>query len=203
VADAFARVLRAIRSGSGPAEEFRPYLLTAVRRTVWRRAEQASAAGSVATCTEQAELLDLRLAIDPEDHSEDAIVLEAFQHLPERWQLVLWHTEVEGLSPAEAAPHLGLSPNATAALAVRARRGLRRAYLEAHLPARPAAACRSTVEHLGAYVSGDLAPRFLPSVESHLTGCIRCQELHDDLESEQAVIRQGTRRRVRPATRVA
>ena len=30
---------------------------------------------------------------------ERGVVARAFHSLPERWQAVLWHTEVEGLSP--------------------------------------------------------------------------------------------------------
>ena len=35
---------------------------------------------------------------------ENAAAARAFASLPERWQLVLWHTEVEGQKPAEVAP---------------------------------------------------------------------------------------------------
>ena len=71
---------------------------------------------------------------------------QAFASLPERWQLVLWHTEVEGRSAAEVAPILGLAPNAVAALAYRAREGLRQAYLNAHIHAGPPEACRPTID---------------------------------------------------------
>src|SRR5687768_6515047 len=43
VAEAFAKVLRAIHGGAGPTETFRPYLMTAIRRTWWRRTEQRPA----------------------------------------------------------------------------------------------------------------------------------------------------------------
>src|SRR4051794_11532303 len=43
VAEAFAKVLRAIHGGAGPTEAFRPYLMTAIRRTWWRRTEQRPA----------------------------------------------------------------------------------------------------------------------------------------------------------------
>ncbi|HEY8058400.1 MAG TPA: sigma-70 family RNA polymerase sigma factor, partial [Acidimicrobiales bacterium] len=93
VADAFARVLRAIRGGAGPTEAFRPYLLTAVRRTVWRHSDGVAHTRLAAT-DDEAEMIDLRLAVEPEDHSDEGLVLRAFQELPERWQLVLWHTEI-------------------------------------------------------------------------------------------------------------
>ena len=64
---------------------------------------------------------------------DSTLAARAFHRLPERWQTVLWHTEVEQESPAEVAPLLGLTPNGVAALAYRAREGLRQAYLQEHL----------------------------------------------------------------------
>jgi len=188
VADAFARVLRAIDGGAGPTEAFRPYLLTAVRRTVWRRSEDAGRHRLVGS-DDEAEMLDLRLAVEPEDHTDEGLVLRAFQNLPERWQLVLWHTEIEGQPPAVVAPLLGLSPNATAALAVRAREGLRQAYLQAHLQARPADGCRFSVEHLGSFVRDGLGKRDTAKVEAHLAECHECQDLQTDLGSLNKALR--------------
>ncbi len=39
IAEAFTRVLRILRAGGGPGDDFRPYLLTTVRNTLisWRR----------------------------------------------------------------------------------------------------------------------------------------------------------------------
>ena len=86
-----------------------------------------------------------------------------------------WRTEVEGRSPAEVGPLLGLAPNAVAALAYRAREGLRQAYLNAHIQARPPAGCEDIVPKLGAYVRHDLSNRDRQKVEAHLEGCERCQ----------------------------
>jgi RNA polymerase sigma factor (sigma-70 family) len=188
VADAFARVLRAIKGGAGPTEAFRPYLLTAVRRTVWRKSEDARH-HRLAADEDEEEMFDLRLQVEPEDRTEESIILRAFAELPERWQLVLWHTEIEGQPPAAVAPLLGLSPNATAALAVRAREGLRQAYLQAHLQNRPAEGCRFTVEHLGAYIRDGLGRRDTAKVEEHLGDCESCDGLRDDLGSLNKVLR--------------
>ena len=128
VAEAFAKVLRAIHRGHGPTESFKPYLMTAIRRTWWRRTEHRP---------------DVSLDDDgldgppaPEDGIEaelageelDGAAGRALRSLSPRWQKVLWHTEIEGRSSAEVGELLGLSPNAAAALIGRARDGLRRAY---------------------------------------------------------------------------
>ena len=188
VADAFARVLRAIKGGKGPTEAFRPYLLTAVRRTVWRHSEEANH-HRLAASDDEAEMIDLRLAVEPEDRTDEGIILRAFQGLPERWQLVLWHTEIEGQPPAHVAPLLGLSPNATAALAVRAREGLRQAFLQAHLQAQPPDSCRFSVEHLGSFVRDGLGKRDNAKVEAHLAECEDCQALQGELGSLNKALR--------------
>ena len=56
--------------------------------------------------------------VDPSvDRLERAYAARAFAKLPARWRAVLWHTAVEGSSPAELAPRLGLTPGGVAALA--------------------------------------------------------------------------------------
>src|SRR2546430_10213444 len=47
--------------------------------------------------------------------------------------IFLWQLEVEGKTPAEVAPMFGLSGNGASALAMRAREGLRQAYLQEHI----------------------------------------------------------------------
>lgn len=128
VGEVFLRVLRAIRAGHGPREYVRTYLLTVVRRVVheWAVARRDEPMG--------AEQLVERIP-QQSDHQSALVELEllarAFDRLPQRWREVLWRTEVEGYRPATLADQFGLTPNATAVLALRARRGLRRAYLRA------------------------------------------------------------------------
>jgi len=104
-----------------------------------------------------------------------AFVATAFRNLPERWRVTLWLTEVEGLSPSEAASVLGVSANGAAQLAVRARAGLRHRYLQAHLAGEVPDSCRYTVERLGTYAGGGLAPRDVAKVDQHLAGCPTCR----------------------------
>ena len=179
VADAFAAVWSALRSGSGPTDAFRAYLFTVVRRTAavqrdrGRRAEPTDdvavlEAGSMAEpAAEEPALADF----------ERSIVARAFSSLPERWQAVLWHSEIEGKTPAEIAPLLGLTANSTAALAYRAREGLRQAYLQQHLSDALPDACRAVAGKLGGYVRGGLGARDTTQVEAHLETCGDCRAL--------------------------
>jgi hypothetical protein len=59
---------------------------------------------------------------------EAAMTRRAFESLPGRWRAVLWQTEVEGRTPGELAQVSGMTPNAVAQLAARARIGLALAW---------------------------------------------------------------------------
>ncbi|HEY7627609.1 MAG TPA: zf-HC2 domain-containing protein, partial [Ilumatobacteraceae bacterium] len=113
----------------------------------------------------------------------------AFATLPERWQLVLWHTEVEGRAPKEVAPLIGLEPNAVAALAYRAREGLRQAYLQAHLQTPHEAGCAECVPSLAAYVRNGLSDRDRRAVDEHLLTCEVCRELVAELQDTNGMLR--------------
>lgn len=176
VGDAFAAILAALRNGAGPTEAFRPYLLTTVRNRSYRRGRTPE---DPVDPQEGTGTLDG--AVFDDDGDDQRLMVEAYRSLPERWQLVLWHTEIEGQRPAEVAPLVGLSPHATAALAHRAREGLREAYLQAHLKADTPPGCAFTVAHLGALVRGNLGARDRTKVDGHLTGCSRCQHLRSEL----------------------
>jgi RNA polymerase sigma factor (sigma-70 family) len=189
VAESFTRVLGVLQRGAGPEAAVRPYLLSTMRRLhIDRRlAERKTEPTDDLTPHDPGEpFVDL-----PADELERSIVSSAFTSLPERWRLVLWHTEVEGLSPAQVAPLLGISANATAALAVRARAGLRDAYLSAHVTSSEPG-CREIGASLGGYVRGTLSRRERVAVDQHLDSCARCSaavlELSDTAATMRAVI---------------
>jgi RNA polymerase sigma factor (sigma-70 family) len=178
-AEAFFRVLQAIRRGSGPVDNVRGYLLIVARRVAW---EWSLRRRDVPVTDEE---LTHRAASDPDTSgafTERSLIRRAFISLPERWRNVLWKMEVEGERPAAVANNFGLSPNATAALARRARQGLRAAYLQAHLAAdRSATGCRSVLEKLGAYTAGSTSGIEYRRIRSHLAGCASCNAMHAEL----------------------
>lgn len=179
VADAFAAVWTALRGGSGPTDAFRAYLFTVVRRVAAVHREK----GRRTEPTDDVAVFESGGLAEPGAEEpalagfERSVVARAFAGLPERWQAVLWHSEVEGLTPAEIAPLLGLSANSTAALAYRAREGLRQAYLQHHLHEPLDDACRAIAGKLGGYVRDGLGQRDTAQVEAHLEGCGTCRGL--------------------------
>src|SRR3954447_12939480 len=178
-AEAFFRVLQAIRRGSGPVDNVRGYLLIVARRVAW---EWSLRRKDVPVSDEE---LTHRAAADPDtsgQFTERSLIRRAFTSLPERWRNVLWKMEAEGESPAAVATNFGLSPNATAALARRARQGLRAAYLQAHLAAdRSATGCRSVLEKLGAYTAGSTSGIERRRICAHLAACASCTAMYAEL----------------------
>lgn len=173
---AFARVLAALRKGGGPTEAFRPYLLATIRNVFLESARRSSREQPVDDLTVELPFADPVTTMD-----DSRLVAAAFSELPERWQVVLWHTEVEGENPADLVPLLGISANAVSALAYRAREGLRERYLQAHVRTATDAQCRPTVERLGAYLRHRLSGVAAQRVQNHLDACDRCRLLAVEL----------------------
>lgn len=144
-------MLQAVRRGSGPEHAVRAYLLTSIRRAAadWTKSVRREQlvddfAVFAARSTRVAEVsdddtLDLGADVRAMHEAEQSMAMQAFRSLPERWQAVLWHTEVEDESPSEVATLFGLDANGTRVLASRAREGLKQAYLKlTSAPASPA-----------------------------------------------------------------
>jgi RNA polymerase sigma factor (sigma-70 family) len=189
VSEAFAKTLQVIQAGGGPDVAFRAYLLTSVRRL---HVDRIRASKKVQP-TEDMTVYDDGLPFQDTAVAsfENGAAARAFTSLPERWQLVLWHLEVEGQKPAEIAPLLGMSANSVSALAYRAREGLRQAFLTMHLADCPTEQCRWVNQHLGAYVRKGLSRRDTTKVEQHLDECRRCTAMYlelDEVNSNLAAI---------------
>ncbi|MEU9846935.1 sigma-70 family RNA polymerase sigma factor [Streptomyces sp. NPDC047985] len=188
-AEVFTRTLQAVRRGKGPEEAVRAYLMTAVRHVAaaWTKtskreqlvedfavfATQAAEASQVS----EVETLDLGADVLAMHAAERSMAMRAFRSLPERWQAVLWHTTVEEESPSEIAPLFGLTANATAVLASRAREGLKQAYLQAHVSQSLTSGddCARYADRLGAYARGGLRMRAERGLRGHLDECAKCR----------------------------
>ncbi|MBW8821465.1 MAG: sigma-70 family RNA polymerase sigma factor, partial [Streptomyces sp.] len=188
-AEVFARMLQAVRGGHGPEHAVRPYLLTSIRRVAagWTKsAKREQLVDDFAVFAAQAtrspevsddDTLDLGADVRAMHMAEQSMAMQAFRSLPERWQAVLWHTEVEDESPSEVATLFGLDANGTRVLASRAREGLKQAYLQAHVSATLAAdeECARYADRLGAYARGGLRTRAERGLRKHLEECVKCR----------------------------
>lgn len=184
VSESFSRVLRALQQGDGPDLAFRAYLFTIVRRTGMDIINKGIRTKPREDMSEYETEMGFGASSDEPtlDGFEHGMVAEAFRSLPERWQAVLWYTEVEKKSPREVAPLLGLSANGVAALSYRAREALRQAYLQQHLNSSEQVSCLEANAQLGAYVRGGLSKREAMRVTEHIEMCERCSALVAELE---------------------
>ncbi|MFD7439162.1 sigma-70 family RNA polymerase sigma factor [Streptomyces sp. NPDC059861] len=195
-AEVFARVLQAVRGGHGPEHAVRAYLLTTVRRVAasWTnsaRREQlvddfavfAAQAGRASEVSDT-DTLDLGADVRAMHAAEQSLAMRAFRSLPERWQAVLWHTEVEDESPSEVATLFGLDANGTRVLASRAREGLRQAYLQAHVSATLTSdeECARYADQLGTYARRRLRTRAERGLRQHLEECAKCRLAASQIE---------------------
>lgn len=187
VAETFTKVLTALKAGRGPDTAFRAYVLTTLRHTLYDRSRRER------RLEYTDDLTPYERPSTPDDPLvrtlESSYAARAFARLPERWRTVLWHTEVEGESPAQVAPLLGLTPNGVAALAYRARERLRQMYLQEHIEVTESPRCHWTGTHLAGYVRAQLARRDRTKVEDHLAECAECQVLHRELTEENSGLR--------------
>ncbi|AZK94994.1 MULTISPECIES: sigma-70 family RNA polymerase sigma factor [Streptomyces] len=201
-AEVFARTLQAVRSGAGPEYAVRAYLMTTVRRVAatWTNSAKreqlvedfALFATEAARSTEGSPDRTAELGADVRamHEAERSLAMQAFRSLPERWQAVLWHTTVEEESPSEVAPLFGLTANATAVLASRAREGLKQAYLQAHVSSALTSGgdCARYADRLGAYARGGLRMRAERGLRKHLEECAKCRLAAGELKHVNAGI---------------
>lgn len=188
-AEVFARMLQAVRGGAGPTHAVRAYLLTSVRRVAasWTRsARREQLVDDFAVFAAQSahgpdvsgdDTLELGADVRAMHEAEQSMAMRAFRSLPERWQAVLWHTEIEDESPSEVATLFGLDANGTRVLASRAREGLKQAYLQAHvsLTLTGDEECARYADQLGTYARGRLRTRAERGLRKHLDDCAKCR----------------------------
>lgn len=172
VSEAFTRVLSVIRKGGGPQKFLRSYLVTTIGRLA---VDHGVASTRVQPVGEHSELDGAEEFDDVVVRQCDAVaVAGAYASLPERWQAVLWHAEVEGMKPQAIAKVLGMTPNAVSALNKRARGGLQAAYLQAQVSSAATSQCPEIAADLGAFARGSLGSRARREVQQHLDSCPRC-----------------------------
>ncbi|MBM9463325.1 sigma-70 family RNA polymerase sigma factor [Aeromicrobium sp. YIM 150415] len=179
VAEAFFAIYLQLRDGRGPTTDVRAYVRRVVVNKAIDRHRQAAR-------TRGEEELAERLAPVP-DHAgpwfESTTVTRAYRSLPSRWRRVLWQIEVEGRAVGEVARTEGVSAARVSAVAYRARRGLRTAYLtECLRPIDDAApGCRVALGLLPEDVRGTSSRRQSERVRRHLRECPACREVRAEL----------------------
>ena len=164
VSAAFVKVLNELLGGAGPDVSFRAHLLRSVHQLHLERGAP-----------------DTQRLTTPDNHAGIGIeaVAPAFASLPERWQMVLWHLEVEGQEPAEVAPLLGMSASSVCGTGPPCARGA-----APGIPDRVHASDLSSTRRAGRPATsgrlppGRAGPRRRAQVEEHLGACRRCSVVY-------------------------
>jgi DNA-directed RNA polymerase specialized sigma24 family protein len=169
-AESFRLVVSAIDSGNGPTVAFGPYLATTVRSVARRQRQLAARHDIVEPNVFEAHVVDER------DPATDPVLATAFASLPERWQSVIWYVDIEGIPPRHVVDLVGVpSSNAASALLLRARAGLRVAYLEALVGSAHTPEVRA---HLAGLVAGAATTDEFDSIAAwHLERCPECRDV--------------------------
>lgn len=180
VSEAYTRIYQRVLAGGGPTGAFRPYLYTTIRNlaSTWGAKSKDVQVDDIADF-EDPDTLD-----DPASIALDrTLTARAFRSLPDRWQSVLWYTEVEGMDPHEVAPILGMTANGVAALSYRAREGLRKAWLQAHInDASASGECQWTISRIGDHARNGLSARDNERMTFHLATCSKCQIINEEVD---------------------
>ena len=171
VAEAFARVLRAVRRGSGPDDAFRAYL----SRTLYTVAVDTARAAP-RTTADADRIPDPRTGDDPvAAEFERSMIARAFAALPARFAEVLWYAEVEQRKPRDFAPLLEVSANHASQLHRRAKERLRTEWLRAHLDLPGATGeCRDTLELIALAGARGRTPLTRDRIARHTSTCRPC-----------------------------
>jgi RNA polymerase sigma factor (sigma-70 family) len=174
VAVAFASVFRAVLNGGGPSEDFKSYLLVAVRNAI---TDQVRRRGRV-TEVEIESFEEEASGADVIEHpSLGALMGAALGTLPDRQRRALWDTEVEGHTNDEMARRLELSSNAFAALKKRARRNLADAY---ETQVAGGDVCVWVSDRIDAYLAAGLLRSDQLVIDLHVEHCAECTALLPD-----------------------
>ena len=164
VSAAFGELHGVLRSGGGPTEALRPYLLTVVRGVAHdRRARNGAEAESPGLADPSASLLG-----------------RAFMSLPERWRAAVWLALIEQASAEETAAILGLAADGITELAGQARATLIDAYLGRYLSGVTHGDCKSATGALGIDSGGAV---IVPDewTGQHLRDCPTCRSMVAEL----------------------
>ncbi|MFJ1709373.1 sigma-70 family RNA polymerase sigma factor [Kitasatospora sp. NPDC088346] len=199
--EAFAATLATVRTGLGPMHSWRRYLQTVVRNTAiaWtadqRRTQLTPDFSTWADAHEHVPSPDDFLTAA----AERDLAARAYLALPERWQTVLWHCTVEQRPPEAVAAILGLSPSGVSSLLLRAREGLREAYLAAHLTTAAPPECRALASRLTALARrpDQHRPKILTR---HLDQCARCRAGLGEVQEVNARLRTAALSVLLPAS---
>ena len=189
VVEAYTKILRAIRSGKGPQEMFRPYLYAAIRNASITRHHKAHDTmpgleeASWGTMSVEGEVLS---ELDTERINRVLAAMKPAQ------RKILWLSEVEEHSVAQVAEEMKISPTNVSTSKQRARLEFIKLWTQDHVRTdgvEPGSEHEYTLTHAGEYLAGNPRQRLEARVSAHLAECKECAEKLEDAKSVSNMFR--------------
>lgn len=116
-------------------------------------------------------------AAAPTPTATSSLALDAFRALPERSRTALWLVDVEGGTPAQAAPILGVEAGPASAMVARSRDALRARLASDAAATAEGRRCARAMAKLPGLAGGDLDAADRSRLEAHAGRCTTCAEI--------------------------
>lgn len=177
VSEAFVKVLRSLKNGAGPTENFKNYLLTSVESVAKTQGSKVDAQPR-SSFDDESEM-SISPSIDVQEMSVERLTtFKAFSSLPTKWQQILWYRDIEELQVKEIAKLLNITPNTVTQTLIRAHEGLKQEWIKEQLTVSSNSPdCQWLKDHAGKYSRNKLSLRDQRTAESHLANCKQCSGL--------------------------
>lgn len=189
--EAFLTVYSQVTNGTSTVSSFRAYLFTVMRNIAAKLHQENSryVNDPEMFLEELSALEDASSSVEVVEESRT--LLASFLALPERWQRVLWLTEIEGRKRSDIATEFGLQPNAVSVLTRRARAGLREEWLRQQVPP----TLTGDEGHIGALIPslviGEITSSERDRVQEHLGQCAPCRRAYGNVHAAYRSRRKG------------
>lgn len=194
VSESFAAVYAALRSGGGPTEKFRPYLLSTLRHFAQRWGQRRIDPASDALSDFDERRFLMGVTPTPEgvafDRAEVGLVRTAFASLPEHYRYALWLYEVEREGYKAAATKMGISTTLFQSVLKSARKSLGDGYVAAHLTS-SAKGTHPSAFDLAQYSRGHLRKAKRLAISDHIDGCVACALRNQEANAVGSTLRVG------------
>ena len=189
VVEAYTKILRAIRSGKGPQDTFRPYLYAAIRNASITRHHKAGD-----TLPGLEEVSSGAMSVEGEVISgiDSERISRVFYAMKPAQRRILWMSEVEERPVAEIAEELGISKTNVSTSTQRARQEFVRLWTQDHVRTdgvEPGSEHEYVLTHAGDYLAGNPRQRMRARVEAHLAECPDCVAKLDEAKTTANMFR--------------
>ena len=189
VVEAYTKILKAIRTGGGPKESFRPYLYSTIRNLSMTSLARMN---DVVPGLEDASLGVSSVEGEMLSHADEDRIARVFSAMKPAQRKILWLSEVEECSNTELAKQMGMSKTNASTSASRARQEFVQLWIQDHVRVsgvNEKSEHAYVLSHAGEYLGGKSSDRLVQRVENHLKNCPECRDKLEEAQSISSLFR--------------